>query len=124
MKQAATILTLFLLVSHAVAQPAPPLTPPVAQPDWITTTNQPCKVWNPQPQPNETVTWSGGCKDGLAAGQGVLQWFVGGKPDMKFEGIYLNGKRNGPGVIILPDGQRQSGAWINDEPLRGRGGAI
>jgi hypothetical protein len=25
-------------------------------PGWITATNQPCKIWNPAPQPNESVT--------------------------------------------------------------------
>ncbi len=90
-----------------------------ARPDWITATNQPCKIWNPQPEPNESVTWSGMCKDGLASGQGTLHWIVNGKPDVDFEGTYANGKRNGHGVIILPDGKRIEGAWLNDELLSG-----
>ena len=90
-----------------------------ARPDWITATNQPCKIWNPQPEPNESVTWSGMCKDGLASGQGTLHWMVNGKPDVDFEGTYANGKRNGHGVIILPDGKRIEGQWVNDELLTG-----
>ena len=94
-------------------------TPGVAQnkPDWITVTNQPCKVWNPNPIPNESVTWSGGCTDGLASGMGLLRWMVDGKLDVEFEGRYANGKRNGHGVLKTADGQRIEGDWLNDELL-------
>ena len=96
-----------------------------AAPDWITTTNKPCKVWNPEPQPNESVTWSGPCKDGFASGQGVLLWTENGKPDVVYEGEYANGKRNGHGVLITPDGNRIEGAWVNDKLIpANRGDAI
>jgi hypothetical protein len=88
-------------------------------PGWITATNQPCKIWNPQPQPNESVTWSGPCKDGYASGQGILRWTENGKPDVEFEGRYANGKRNGHGVLITPDGNRVEGEWLNDTLLTG-----
>src|SRR4051812_2997946 len=85
--------TLALFVALAVSLPA------VAQerstpPGWITATNKPCKIWNPAPQPNESVTWSGSCKDGFASGKGVLHWTENGKPDAVFEGKYAKGKRN------------------------------
>jgi hypothetical protein len=95
-----------------------------ASPDWITATNQNCKIWNPEPQPNESVTWSGGCKDGLASGKGVLRWTEDGKPDAVFEGEYANGKRNGAGVLTLPDGRREAGTWANDEPVQSPRDAI
>ena len=95
-----------------------------ATPGWITATNQPCKIWNPVPQADESVTWSGGCKDGLASGKGVLQWTENGKPDAKFDGEYVKGKRNGPGVLILPNGQRSQGMWVDDEPFVPRGDTI
>jgi hypothetical protein len=88
-----------------------------APPTWITATNQPCKIWNPEPQPDESVTWSGSCTDGFASGKGVLKWTENGKPDMEFDGEYANGKRNGMGVIITPDGNRTGGEWINDNLL-------
>lgn len=94
------------------------------EPDWITATNQPCKIWNPQPQPNESVTWSGGCKDGYASGQGVLKWTENGKPDVEYEGGYQNGKRNGHGTMITPDGKRVEGVWIDDKLLGNGGDAI
>ena len=92
--------------------------------DWITASNQPCKIWNPQPQPNESVTWSGGCKDGFASGKGVLKWTENGKPDAEFDGTYANGKRNGAGTLITPDGQRASGIWSDDEPVQNDPNAI
>ena len=95
-----------------------------ATPDWITATNKPCKIWNPQPQANESVTWSGGCKDGYASGKGVLAWTENGKPDAKFDGIYANGKRNGPGTLIMPDGHRTEGNWADDEPVASDSNAI
>lgn len=95
-----------------------------AAPDWITATNQNCKIWNPEPQPNESVTWSGGCTNGFASGKGVLRWTEDGKPDAVFEGEYANGKRNGPGVLTLPNGQREAGNWSNDEQVRSQPGAI
>ncbi len=104
---------------QAMAQPNNP-----AHPDWITTTNKPCKVWNPEPQANESVTWSGPCKDGLASGKGVLLWTENGKPDVEFDGEYANGKRNGHGVLITPDGKRVEGEWVNDQLLAGDNNAI
>jgi hypothetical protein len=101
------------VMSHAAAQQEKP------KPDWITTTNQPCKLWNPEPQPDETVTWSGDCKDGLATGRGVLRWTENGKPDVVFDGEYRNGKRNGHGVLITPDGDHVEGVWVDDKLLAG-----
>jgi hypothetical protein len=102
-----------LLVSFAAAAQ----TDAPATPDWITATNKPCKIWNPEPQAKESVTWSGGCKDGLASGKGILRWTENGKRDVEFNGEYAGGKRNGPGVITLPDGKRMVGDWADDEPV-------
>jgi hypothetical protein len=88
-------------------------------PDWITTSNKPCKVWNPEPQADESVTWSGPCKDGFASGRGILKWTENGKPDVEFDGEYAEGKRNGHGVLITPDGMRVEGDWRNDKLLAG-----
>ena len=108
------VIAALLVTGRVMAQADKP-----APPDWITATNQPCKIWNPQPQPDESVTWSGACKDGYASGQGVLKWTENGKPDVEYEGGYQNGKRNGHGVMITPDGKRVEGVWIDDKPLAG-----
>ena len=95
-----------------------------APPDWITATNQPCKIWNPAPQPDEAVTWSGECRDGFASGRGHLRWTVKGMLDAEYDGSYANGKRNGYGVLIIPDGRRIEGIWKDDELLRPDGSSI
>ncbi len=102
----------------ACALPAAAQTP-AKDPYWITATNTPCKVWNPQPQPNESVTWSGACKDGLITGKGLLRWLDNGKVIVEFDGEFRGGKRNGPGVLIAPDGKRSEGVWVGDELLEG-----
>ena len=103
------VVAIVLICQGAMAQTDHP-----APPDWITATNQPCKIWNPAPQANESVTWSGQCKGGLASGKGILRWTENGQPDVEFDGQYENGKRNGPGVMITPDGKKLEGTWIDD----------
>src|ERR1700733_14241418 len=116
MKFSAIICTVAMLFAfEASAQTGDDARPP----GWITTTNKPCKVWNPEPQANESVTWSGPCKDGFASGKGILFWTENGKPDLEFDGTYANGKRNGHGVIISPDGRREEGDWLDDVLLSG-----
>ena len=42
---------------------------------WQELENNPaCFVWNPYPQEQETVTWSGACADRTAQGTGTLVW--------------------------------------------------
>jgi hypothetical protein len=113
------VAALMLLTSQGIAQTENP-----ARPDWITATNQPCKIWNPAPQPNEAVTWSGECMDGYASGRGLLRWTVDGKLDATYEGQYANGKRNGHGVLKTADGRSVEGEWVNDQLLSGDKNAI
>jgi hypothetical protein len=109
MRRAIAVAAFLLVATSSVAQ--------TNTPTWITVTNQPCKVWNPNPIPNESVTWSGGCTDGYASGMGLLRWMVNGMLDVEFEGRYANGKRNGHGVLKTSDGQSIEGDWLNDELL-------
>jgi hypothetical protein len=76
---------------------------------WIADNNG-CKIANPFPQPGETVTWSGGCKDGLADGEGMMQWFIDGKPLDMYEGTVKEGWAEGKGTLIR-EGGRYSGDW-------------
>ena len=42
---------------------------------WIEVGNRPgCYLWNPNPKPEETVTWSGTCVNGKASGKGRTEW--------------------------------------------------
>lgn len=69
-----------------------------------------CKVANPFPQPGESIKWSGECKNGFANGQGVLEWFMDGKPLDVFEGTLELGWAEGKGTLIR-EGGRYEGGW-------------
>ncbi|MDP2755165.1 MAG: hypothetical protein Q8P40_12360 [Nitrospirota bacterium] len=70
-----------------------------AEPNWITT-DKGCKVWNPFPKPNESVTWSGECVDGKAHGYGVLQWYENRIKTLRQEFTPTNGVRMEDGVAV------------------------
>ena len=61
-----------------------------------------CKVANPQPQPIETITWSGHCKDGFVDGAGTVAWFSEGKVNGITSGTFKEGKLIGKGYVTLP----------------------
>jgi hypothetical protein len=83
----------------------------VAQEKFILDQNG-CKVINPAPRPEETVTWSGGCgPDGFTTGKGVLQWFQSGIADEKYEGEMERGYAHGQGTQTMVDGGRYEGQW-------------
>jgi hypothetical protein len=84
-------------------------------PAWIADSRTGCKIWDPAPEPGESVQWSGGCKDGFADGQGTMQWLEKGKPGDRYEGDYRRGKRNGYGVVTFGNGKKLQGEWRDDE---------
>lgn len=83
--------------------------------DFVADANNGCKVWNPHPQSNETVSWSGGCVDGLAQGPGTLQWLSNNKPHEKDKGEWNKGQQSGRGTQVWPSG-RYDGDILNGEP--------
>lgn len=70
-----------------------------------------CNVANPFPQPGESITWSGDCKNNVADGEGVLQWFVDGKIADKYEGTLKDGWAEGKGTLTRSEGGRYTGDW-------------
>jgi len=86
--------------------------------DWILTDTG-AKVWSDNPQPNETVTWTGSVnEEECASGNGVLQWFQDGSPGGKFEGTMQQGKPNGKGTYLFGfsskfAGDRYEGDWVD-----------
>jgi hypothetical protein len=70
-----------------------------------------CKVANPFPRAGESITWSGECKNGFAHGEGVLQWFLHGKPDDRYDGNLTLGWAEGQGVLTKVDGAKYAGTW-------------
>jgi opacity protein-like surface antigen len=83
--------------------------------NWITDTSAGCKVWNPHPQPNESIHWSGACADGFAQGRGAAQWFRNNLPFETDEGEWRAGRQAGYGTQVWPSG-RYDGQLVDGEP--------
>ena len=79
-----------------------------------------CQVHDPYPEPNESVTWSGECRDGLVEGSGILQWTVGGKPTTRIDGNFAHGAQSGNASAIYADGNRYEGNFV-DGKFSGKG---
>lgn len=84
-------------------------------PSWIVAENQPCQPRNPDPEPGETVTWSGACVNGKVSGEGRIVWRHSGGVDV-YEGEYRDGELNGHGIANWADGDRYEGEWREDKP--------
>ncbi|WP_417911950.1 hypothetical protein [Candidatus Electronema sp. TJ] len=103
---------------------------------WIADLRTGCQIRNPQPIPDEAVSWSGECKDGKASGPGQLLWFAKNKIFLTLDGVMEEGqcRRNcavitktgnkylgemqdnrphGNGIMSYADGTRYSGGWVN-----------
>ena len=84
--------------------------------EWIADPRTGCKIWNPYPQPNEVVSWSGPCADGYADGQGTTVWIVDGKELSRSVGTYRAGKLHGPSLVTHATGIRREGSWVDGVP--------
>jgi len=91
-------------------------TAPCDNGNWLMDTEAGCRMWDWHPNPDDKATWSGGCKDGLKDGQGVVQWSEDGLPIDRFEGVYRQGKREGLGRYAWNDKNRFEGQFANDVP--------
>jgi hypothetical protein len=106
----AMVLVLMLFASAAV---------PSRAGNWIADTAGGCQVWNPHPQSDETIRWTGACANGLAQGRGAAQWFRNNLPFEADEGEWRAGRQTGYGTQVWPSG-RYDGELIDGEP-HGRG---
>ena len=86
---------------------------------FISDQNQ-CLARNNAPLPNETITWTGGCKDGYEDGDGVQQWYTNGELGSRYEGHMAKGVPDGFGKSVHRDGQTYEGEFRNGR-LHGRG---
>jgi hypothetical protein len=75
-----------------------------------------CKVWDPNPVPGETVSWSGACKDGFADGPGIRKWMLSDKPGSTTEGTFVAGKLEGQGIAKSSNGGKYEGEFRGDSP--------
>jgi hypothetical protein len=85
------------------------------RPRWIEASGTGCRIWDPQPEPNETVTFSGACTDGLASGPGTVQWYENGSVAEREEGTLERGHLEGPGTQTYANGDQFTGNFINDQ---------
>lgn len=82
--------------------------------DWVTDKSG-CRVWDPNPQLEESVTWSGSCANGRAEGQGIVRWLKGSIPFETDEGEWRDGRQAGKGVQTWSSG-RYEGELSEGEP--------
>ena len=83
--------------------------------EWLADAASGCLIWDPNPQLEETVKWSGACVNGRAAGPGVVQWFKGGVSIETDQGEWRDGHQAGKGVQSWATG-RYEGEISNGEP--------
>jgi hypothetical protein len=109
---------------------------PVQAGTWVVDRKTSCEVWNPNPQLEETVSWSGSCLNGRADGHGIAQWFKGGRPSEtdegdwregrqvkgtqswatgRYEGDLVDGEPSGQGILTVQK-LRYEGAFRNGRP--------
>jgi len=84
---------------------------------YIADKNTGCRIQNPNPVPNEAVTWSGRCVKGIAQGKGTLQWYKNGVKKDKYVGNYVDGNMHGKGTYWYASGDKYTGKWENGERL-------
>ena len=69
---------------------------------WMELVDRPgCYLWNPAPQDNETVTWSGQCSNGFAQGAGRVNWYENDELNQIEETGFQDGRRDG--LLIVRD---------------------
>lgn len=81
---------------------------------WVKT-DKGCVVWNSDPKPGDTATWTGACADGKVSGKGKLTWKNGSQAST-YVGSYKSGKRNGMGRFDDGSGNWYSGPFVDGVP--------
>jgi len=74
------------------------LAPAAVAGEWIADAKTNCQVWDPNPQLDESVDWSGACLNGHADGAGTVRWLKGGAAIETDQGKWRGGKQTGTGV--------------------------
>lgn len=83
--------------------------------EWIADPKSGCRVWDPNPQLEESVTWSGSCANGRAEGRGIVQWSKGAITIETDEGEWRDGRQAGKGIQSWSTG-RYEGKISDGEP--------
>ena len=72
-----------------------------------------CATSNPFPRPNESIRWTGRCRDGKLSGPGVLTWYADGREYERDEGTFRDGELHGEAIITFANGNRIYGTYRN-----------
>ena len=94
---------------------------------WMVTVDQSCKLWNPDREEQDVVSWTGDCDDGTASGTGRLVWHDGGRMHSFLAGVYLiyegemhSGRAHGQGTATWNNAHkansRYEGQWREGRP--------
>ena len=78
---------------------------------WIQTKDG-CKIYNPRPQKNESITWTGKCKNGYASGEGTLIWYKNGEANQTYTGAMERGSSHGYGKYDYKTGTVYEGNFV------------
>ena len=70
-----------------------------------------CATSNPFPRPNESIRWTGRCRDGKLSGPGVLTWYADGREYERDEGTFKDGELHGEATITFANGNRIYGTY-------------
>ena len=82
---------------------------------WLADAKSGCQVWDPNPQLDESISWSGACANGHAEGPGTARWLKGAGAIETDEGQWRDGRQTGKGIQTWPAG-RYEGELANGEP--------
>ncbi len=82
---------------------------------WVVDAKSGCQVWDPNPQLEETVFWSGSCANGRAQGPGTAQWQKGNVQIETDVGEWQDGRQAAKGSQTWSNG-RYEGELSGGEP--------
>ena len=85
-------------------------------------TNQ-CQVWDPNPTPHQSLTWTGECKNGKANSQGIAEWHEAGRVVTSIEGVMQDGRCQGQCLVYITSGKNKFkySGQLKDNNLEGKG---
>ena len=72
--------------------------------EWFKSEDGSCLLWKLDPDEGQKVRWGGECKDGLADGNGVAEWYSYQRPPDRCECTFVAGKAEGMGTYRWADG--------------------
>lgn len=84
-----------------------------------TKTDKGCHVWNEDAEEGDSATWSGGCVDSYAEGNGTMVGKSGSEVMLTYSGMMKRGKFQGQGTATLSGEGTFVGEWRDGEPWAG-----